>query len=294
MSGYVRYIERTREYYLSEGYAKPYEWAHFGTVPFSILRKPLRECRLTLITSSEICARDRELTESADDTGVVGGFYAVPSDISAERLFSASHSYDHAATTLDDVDAYFPVTRIREASDAGRIGDISERFHGVFNAYSQRRTMERDAPGVLARCKEDGVDAAVLTPLCPVCHQTISLIARHLEENGIPTVILGTARDIVEHCGVPRFVHSDFPLGNPCGEPFNVSQQREIFEIGLRLLETAFIPRTTVQTPFRWSGGDHWKELVLTQKQRWKSGDVEAKWMNRKEKYRSLKREGKV
>ena len=72
----------------------------------------------------------------------------------------------------------------------------------------------------------------------------MSLIARYLEENGIPTVVIGAARDIVEHCGVARFVFTDFPLGSPCGEPYNVTQQRELFQKALDLLETAKGPRT--------------------------------------------------
>jgi len=50
----------------------------------------------------------------------------------------------------------------------------------------------------------------------------VSLIARHLEANGIPTVIVGCAKDIVEQAGVPRFLWSDFPLGNSCGRPGDV------------------------------------------------------------------------
>jgi len=93
-----------------------------------------------------------------------------------------------------------------------------------------------------------------------VCHQTVSLVARHLEANGIPTVMFGCARDIVEHSGVPRFVFSDFPLGNPCGKPFDVEMQRSILAIGLDLLEGARSPRTTVQTPFIWSRDPSWKK----------------------------------
>ena len=47
----------------------------------------------------------------------------------------------------------------------------------------------------------------------------MSLIARHLEAHGIPTVIMGCARDIVEQAGVPRYLWSDFPLGNSAGKP---------------------------------------------------------------------------
>ena len=49
----------------------------------------------------------------------------------------------------------------------------------------------------------------------------MSLVARHLEANGLPTVIVGSALDVVEYCGVPRFLFTDFPLGNPCGLPWN-------------------------------------------------------------------------
>jgi hypothetical protein len=93
-----------------------------------------------------------------------------------------------------------------------------------------------------------------------VCHQTVSLVSRHLEASGIPTVVIGAAKDIVEECGVARFVFSDFPLGNPCGRPYDVAMQRAIVDIGLDLLESARHPRTTVITPFRWSDDETWKD----------------------------------
>jgi hypothetical protein len=86
------------------------------------------------------------------------------------------------------------------------------------------------------------------------------LVARHLEENGIPTVVIGSARDVVEQCGVPRFLFSDFPLGNPCGKPWDEEMQRTAVGYALDLLETATLPRTTVQTPFIWSDDPSWKE----------------------------------
>jgi hypothetical protein len=92
-----------------------------------------------------------------------------------------------------------------------------------------------------------------------VCHQTVSLVARHLEANGIATVIMGCAKDIVEHCGVPRFLFSDFPLGNSAGRPFDVESQRQTLELALRLLESAPAARTTVQSPLRWSEDAAWK-----------------------------------
>jgi hypothetical protein len=88
----------------------------------------------------------------------------------------------------------------------------------------------------------------------------VSLVARHLEANGIPTVIMGCAKDIVEHAGVPRFLWSDFPLGNSCGRPGDVESQRLTLELALRLLESATAPRATVASPLRWSEDPSWKD----------------------------------
>jgi hypothetical protein len=87
----------------------------------------------------------------------------------------------------------------------------------------------------------------------------VSLVARELEASGITTVVLGSARDIVEECGVPRFLFTDFPLGNPCGKPNDSPMQREIVGYALDLIESARLPRTTVQTPFRWGEEESWK-----------------------------------
>ena len=92
-----------------------------------------------------------------------------------------------------------------------------------------------------------------------MCHQTVSLAARHLEANGIPTVIMGCAKDIVELCGVPRFLFSDFPLGNSAGRPFDAESQAATLELALRVLESAPAGRTTVQSPQTWRDDASWK-----------------------------------
>ena len=87
----------------------------------------------------------------------------------------------------------------------------------------------------------------------------MSLAARHLEANGLPTVIMGCAKDIVEYCGVPRFLFSDFPLGNSAGRPFDPDSQTLTLELALRVLETAPAARTTVQSALRWRDDATWK-----------------------------------
>jgi hypothetical protein len=86
----------------------------------------------------------------------------------------------------------------------------------------------------------------------------VSLISRCLEAAGIATVIIGSALDIVEHCGVPRFVFADLPLGNPCGVPYDETMHRSIVDVALDTLESADAPRTTVATPHVWPE-ESWK-----------------------------------
>src|SRR5829696_1534630 len=44
----IRYIDRSRNYYLSLGYDNPYQWAHNREVPFVRMKKRAREARITL------------------------------------------------------------------------------------------------------------------------------------------------------------------------------------------------------------------------------------------------------
>ena len=87
----------------------------------------------------------------------------------------------------------------------------------------------------------------------------MSLAARHLEAHGIANVVLGCAKDIVELVGVPRFLFSDFPLGNAAGRPHDLASQDATLELALKVLESAPGPRTTVQSPQRWSDDPSWK-----------------------------------
>lgn len=91
----------------------------------------------------------------------------------------------------------------------------------------------------------------------------MSLIARHLEANCVPTVVLGSALDIVEHCAVPRFAFVDFPLGNPCGKPYDTAMQRQIVAAAVDLFEAASAARTSVRLPFRWSEDESWRDRYM-------------------------------
>ena len=257
----IPYMQRTRDYYRAIGYATPYRWAHYIDVPFQGLRKPLAQSRVTIITTAAPYRADKG--DQGPGAAYNGGakFYTVYSgDTSQQHDLRISHiGYDRVNTSAEDSGAWFPLPQLIRLRDAGRIGAVSARFHGAPTNRSHRVTVETDAPEILRRCQEDGTDAAIVVPNCPVCHQTSSLVARHLEANGIATVVMGCAKDIVEHAVVPRFLFSDFPLGNSAGKPHDVASQALTLELALRVLESAPGPRTTMQSPLRWADDASWK-----------------------------------
>jgi hypothetical protein len=159
---FVSYIDRTREYYAAQGYERPYAWARYAEVPFARLEKPLSESRVTVVTTASAFV-GQEAKE-----GVLRGSKEVWSGETAqspERLYTDDLAWDKQTTHTDDVDSFLPLTHLRAAAKAGRIGSLAPRFHGVPTDYSQRRTLEQDAPEILARCREDDVDVALLVPL---------------------------------------------------------------------------------------------------------------------------------
>jgi D-proline reductase (dithiol) PrdB len=257
----IPYLQRTRDWYLALGYGNPYRWAHFADVPFTPLAKPLSQCTATIVTTAAPYRDGQPPQRGAAAYNAAAKFTRVYSaDTAVDHQLRVDHvAVDFKHTSMEDSRCWFPLAALRAAVQRGRVGALAPRFHGAPTNRSQRRTIEVDVPELVARCREDRVDVALLVANCPVCHQTLSLAARGLEREGIATVVLGCAKDIVEHVGVPRLLFSDFPLGNAAGKPRDPASQAATLELALRVLESAPGGRTTVQSPQRWSESADWK-----------------------------------
>lgn len=158
MSQPIDYMERTRRYYEAQGFERPYQWAHFDDIPFGPPAKALRDATVTIVT-----------------TAISGPDVAVPSvgrtarsiamsDV-PETFFTDDLSWDKVTTHTDDRESYFPMLALQELCAEGRIARLADRVHFVPTEYSQRHTLQQDAPQILAACIEDEVDVAVLVPL---------------------------------------------------------------------------------------------------------------------------------
>jgi len=257
----VNYIERTRRYYKALGYETPYRWASFNSVPFTHPGKPLVQSTVGIVTTAA------PFDSSKGDQGPGAPYNAAAKFYSVYRLpiqpspdLRISHvAIDRVHTTAEDPGSYLPIDALRCAAEQGKIAGIGQHVVGLPTNRSQKHTIEVDCPAVVSYMLQDEIDIAILVPNCPVCHQSVSLAARALEEAGIVTVVLGCAKDIVEHVGVPRLLFNDFPLGNAAGIPGDVACQQGIITAALDLAETADAPRTSMQSMYQWPGKSHWK-----------------------------------
>jgi len=257
----IPYMERTRSYYLALRYANPYQWAHHEDAPFAPLRQPLTATRIALVTTAAPFQPDKGDQGPSAPYNASAKFYTVYSGDSARDhdVRIAHVAIDRKHASMDDPGCWFPLPMMRRLADEG-IFQLGPRFHGFPTNRSQQHTRQVDAPELLARCQADGAHAALLVANCPVCHQSLSLAARHLEANSIATVILGCARDIVEYCSVARFLFSDFPLGNAAGRPHDPASQEQTLLLALAFLQDAKAPRTTWRSPLLWQGAPDWKK----------------------------------
>jgi len=165
---HIRYIEKTHEYYRNQGYEKTYNYAYNEDIPFTPLKKPLAESRVTLVTTASFVLLD-EAGNPLEEPRMIGTneveVFTAPSDWPADRILSTSEDHDRYQTDMMDVEAFFPTTRMQEFLKGGTFGSLSKNYYRTLANYSHRKTTEVDGPEILRRCREDNVDVALLTPV---------------------------------------------------------------------------------------------------------------------------------
>ena len=256
------YMERIQNYYQILGYGAPYEWAQHDDVPFASPQKPLSEMRIGIVTTAAPFQPGKgDQGPRAPYNGAPKFFQVYADAIDPFPDLRIAHiAIDRAHTTASDIASYFPLAALMKLAAAGYIGSVSPRFYGLPTNRSKRTTRDIDSKALLAFCREDHVDTVVMVPNCPVCHQSVALAAHCLETAGISTVIMGCAKDIIEHIGVPRLLFNDLPLGNAAGLPDDPAAQDLVAQLAVDMLVEAAAPRSTKQSPLIWSGAADWKK----------------------------------
>jgi D-proline reductase (dithiol) PrdB len=147
-------------------FLRAYRWRRIDPVPWTPVVKPLAESRLALVSSAGFITPDQE----PFDERVRGGdpsFRHIPADVEAATLVNThrSESFDHEPVEADP-NVAFPLDRVRELAERGRIGEVNRRhlsFMGSLTAVG--RFVGETAPAAVEALVEDEVDVALLVPV---------------------------------------------------------------------------------------------------------------------------------
>jgi D-proline reductase (dithiol) PrdB len=82
------------------------------------------------------------------------------------------------------------------------------------------------------------VQAALLVPASRLCHQSIAILARAIEQSGIPTMMLSVEKGLTEMVRPPRAAFYAGELGSVVGKANWKEYQHRLLDEAIRWLET--------------------------------------------------------
>jgi D-proline reductase (dithiol) PrdB len=204
--------------------------------PFSPARRALPMLNLALISSAGAYI---DGTAPFDTTAANGdlSFREIPSQIEAADLRFAARGYDPTAVQ-SDLNSLLPLGRLFEFESNGIIGQLNPVFWSCCGFIPDAAGFtEETVPRLVERVKRYEVQAALLIPASRLCHQSVSLIARAVEQTGIPTMTLAVDKEVVQSVRPPRAAFYEGEFGSVAGLPNWPEHQRRVLDEALRLIE---------------------------------------------------------
>ncbi len=152
----VHYMERTRNYYRALGYRSDYSWAHNTEVPFAQPNLALDKMTVAVVTTTSPAGTTKKTLPNV---------WSADSNPVPESMYTNNLAWDKETTHTNDTGSFLPLVAMQQMVKNAELGAIAQRFHGVPTEYSQRQTLDNDAPEILKRVTEDAADAVLLVPL---------------------------------------------------------------------------------------------------------------------------------
>lgn len=204
--------------------------------PFQPARRALPMLNLALISSAGAYIDGTPAFDTNSATGDLT-FREIPIEVEASDLRFAARGYDPAAVQKD-VNSQLPIERLLEFEQNGIIGQLNPVYWS-FSGFipDAAKLVDELVPKLLERIQRYEVQAALLVPASVLCHQSIGLVARALELEGVPTMMLAVVKDVVESVRPPRVALYDGEPGTVSGLPDFPEHQRRILDEALRLIE---------------------------------------------------------
>lgn len=213
-----------------------YPFVRNRRAPFMPARRALPMLNLALISSAGAYIDGTPAFDTSSATGDLT-FREIPIEVEQSDLRFAARGYDPAAVQ-QDANSQLPIARLLEFEQNGIIGQLNPVYWSFVGFIPDAaRLVDELIPKLLERIRRYEVQAALLVPASVLCHQSIGLVARALELEGVPTMTLAVVKDVVELVRPPRVAFYDGELGSVSGLPDFPEHQRRILDEALRLIE---------------------------------------------------------
>jgi D-proline reductase (dithiol) PrdB len=213
-----------------------YPFVENKRAPFAPARRALPMMNLALISSAGAYINGTD-SYNVDIVGGDTSFREIPREVEAEDLLYCARGWDTTAV-MKDRNAQVPVDRLAEFEGNGIIGRLNSVWWSFCGFIPDAaRLAEEMLPKLIERIERYEVQAALLVPASRLCHQSIALVARGLEQNGIPTMMLAVEKQVVELVRPPRCGYYNGEFGSVSGSPLWPEHQRRVLDEALRLLE---------------------------------------------------------
>jgi D-proline reductase (dithiol) PrdB len=236
------------EEYIRQEWAADFQYARYETVPWTPFRQALQTATVALVTTAGVHLRDDPPFAGIDDAT----YREIPGVTPANDI-TASHPFFEASELDQDIDAIFPVTRLRELQQQGIIARVAPLHYSFMGMIPHWQRLERPARDMAEKLRAAGVDAVVLTPGSPLCTHSLAVIQRVVEASGLATISLTIEPQITRLVQVPRAMSVDFPPGCPVGEPADRDKQAKVLQEALAYLTAMTEPGTVWKSPFKWT-----------------------------------------
>ena len=204
--------------------------------PFQPARSALSMLNLAVISSAGAYI---DGTDPFDTNAVDGDvtFREIPREVEASDLLFAGRGYDTTSIKAD-MNSQIPIERLSEFQSNGIIGQLNPVWWS-FSGFIPNAGMlvEKLIPELVGRLKRYEVRLALLIPASRLCHQSVALVARALELEQIPTMMIAVDRKIPELVRPPRAGYYKGEFGSVAGKPGFPEHQRRVLDQALRWIE---------------------------------------------------------
>lgn len=234
-----------------EKFVNEFSWVNNENSPWAEFNKTLKESKVAVVSTGGLYINCDKPFQIEDRKDVDESFREIPLEIESEQIEIAHEHYEKRYVNKD-INTVFPVKRLKELEEEDFIGELSNYNFSITGYIPEPDELFLTGKEIAEKLSELEIDAVLIVPVWPVCQQSGGLLAREIENTGIPTVTLNLIKKVAEINKLPRVGHLPFPFGSPVGEPGNKKQQIEVIKAALKLLETVEKPETIVELPFKW------------------------------------------